>query len=33
MSDEHGELFHQSISTMEKRYQGKWSLGMLADYC
>ncbi|UYV65433.1 hypothetical protein LAZ67_3004374 [Cordylochernes scorpioides] len=21
------------ISSMEKRYQGKWSPGMLADYC
>jgi hypothetical protein len=32
-SDEHGERFHQEISNMEKRYQGKWSLNMLADYC
>jgi hypothetical protein len=32
-SDEHGERFHQGISNMEKRYQGKWSLSMLADYC
>ncbi|UYV73962.1 hypothetical protein LAZ67_11001610 [Cordylochernes scorpioides] len=33
VSDEHGERFHQDISSMEKRYQGKWSPGMLADYC
>lgn len=33
VSDEHGELFHQQISTMEKRYIGKWSSNMLADYC
>ena len=33
VSDEHGERFHQDISTMEKRYQGKWSTTMLADYC
>jgi hypothetical protein len=33
VSDEHGERFHQDISNMEKRYQGKWSLSMLADYC
>ncbi|UYV77336.1 hypothetical protein LAZ67_15000546 [Cordylochernes scorpioides] len=33
VSDEHGERFHQYISSMEKRYQGKWSPGMLADYC
>jgi hypothetical protein len=33
VSDEHGERFHQDTSNMEKRYQGKWSLSMLADYC
>jgi len=33
VSDEHGEGFHQEIATMEKRYQGKWSTSMLADYC
>ena len=33
VSDEHGERFHQDISSMEKRYQGKWSCAMLADYC
>ena len=33
VSDEHGERFHQDIATMEKRYQGKWSPSMLADYC
>ncbi|UYV79931.1 K02A2.6-like [Cordylochernes scorpioides] len=32
-SDEHGERFHQDISSMEKRNQGKWSPGMLSDYC
>jgi hypothetical protein len=32
-SDEHGERFHQEIATMEKKYQGKWSTSMLADYC
>ena len=32
-SDEHGERFHQDIATIEKRYQGKWSTTMLADYC
>ncbi|UYV82268.1 hypothetical protein LAZ67_21001510 [Cordylochernes scorpioides] len=26
-SDEHGERFHQDISSIEKRYQGKWSPG------
>jgi hypothetical protein len=33
VSDEHGQRFHQDISNMEKRYQGKWSLSTLADYC
>ena len=33
VSDEHGERFHQDISVMESRYQGKWSASMLADYC
>ncbi|UYV73664.1 hypothetical protein LAZ67_11000266 [Cordylochernes scorpioides] len=33
VSDEHGERFHQDISSMEKRYQGKWSHAMLAIYC
>jgi hypothetical protein len=28
-----GERFHQGIYNMETRYQGKWSLSMLADYC
>jgi hypothetical protein len=31
VSDEHGERFHQDISNMENRYQGKWSLSMLAE--
>lgn len=33
VSDEHGERFHQDISVMEKRYKGKWSAAMLADFC
>ncbi|UYV83562.1 hypothetical protein LAZ67_23001462 [Cordylochernes scorpioides] len=33
VSDEHGERFHKAISSMEKRYQGKWSPAMLADDC
>ncbi|XP_034195319.2 uncharacterized protein LOC117611480 [Osmia lignaria lignaria] len=33
VSDEHGECFHQDIFRMEKRYQGKKSCAMLADYC
>jgi len=33
VSDEHSERFHQDIMAMEKRYQAKWTSGMLADYC
>jgi len=33
VSDEYGEHFHQDISSMEKRYQGKWNCAMLPDYC
>ncbi|UYV75878.1 hypothetical protein LAZ67_13001645 [Cordylochernes scorpioides] len=33
VSDKNGERFHQDISSMEKRYQGKWCPGILADYC
>lgn len=33
ISDEHSERFHQDIATMEKRYKGKWSPNMLADFC
>ena len=33
VSDEHGERFHQDISVMEQRFKGKWSPGILADYC
>jgi hypothetical protein len=33
VSDEHGERFHQDVAVMEKRYKGKWSPAMLADFC
>jgi len=33
VSDEHGERFHQDISSMEKRYQGKWNWAMLTNFC
>lgn len=33
VSDEHGKRFHQDIASIEKRYTGKWSPNMLADYC
>jgi len=33
LSDEQGERFHQDISEMEVRYQGRRGAAMLADYC
>ena len=33
VSDEHGERFHQDIIKMESNYQGKWSTGMMGDFC
>jgi len=33
VSDEHGEHFHQDISSMEKMYQGTWNCAVLADCC
>jgi hypothetical protein len=32
-SEEQGERFHQDIRVMEERYQGRWDVNMLADYC
>ena len=32
VSDEHGKRFNQDILAMEKRFQGKWTSSMLADY-
>ena len=31
--DEHGEIFHHDIATIDKRYQGKCSISSLAEYC
>jgi hypothetical protein len=28
-----GERFHQDIKKMEKRYQGRWNVNMMRDYC
>ncbi|BFZ15669.1 hypothetical protein BsWGS_18707 [Bradybaena similaris] len=33
VSEEQGERFHQDIREMEKRYQGRWNVNMVADYC
>ena len=33
VSEEHGERFHQDIKCMETRYQDRWDVSMMADYC
>lgn len=33
VSEEQGERFHQDIKDMETRYQGRWDVAMMADYC
>ena len=31
-SEQQGKRFHQDISEMERRYQGRWNVAMLVDY-
>ncbi|GFX88832.1 uncharacterized protein TNCV_2575391 [Trichonephila clavipes] len=31
--EEQGERFHQDIKEMERRYQGRWNVNMMANYC
>ncbi|GBM92998.1 hypothetical protein AVEN_161839-1 [Araneus ventricosus] len=33
VSEEQSERFHQDIKEMERRYQGKRNVSMIADYC
>ncbi|GBN17364.1 hypothetical protein AVEN_149643-1 [Araneus ventricosus] len=33
VSEESGERFHQDIKEMKRRYQGKWNVSMIAEYC
>ncbi|GBL73051.1 hypothetical protein AVEN_128213-1 [Araneus ventricosus] len=33
VSEEQGVTFHQDIKEMERRYQGKWNVSLIADYC
>lgn len=33
LSEEQGERFHQDVKEMERRYQGRWNVNMIADYC
>ena len=32
-SEEQGERFHQDIGQMEQRYQGRWNINLMADFC
>lgn len=32
-NQEQGEWFHQDIKTMETRYQVRWNVYIMADYC
>ena len=33
VSDEQGERFHQDISVIERRYQGRYDANMMGDFC
>ena len=33
VSDEQGERFHQDISVIEGRYQGRYDAKMMGDFC
>jgi hypothetical protein len=33
VSEEQGECFHQDVKEMERRYQGRWNVNMMRDYC
>ncbi|GBN74833.1 hypothetical protein AVEN_137483-1 [Araneus ventricosus] len=32
-SEEQGKRLHQGVRDIERRYQGRWDVNMLADYC
>lgn len=32
-NEEREERLHQDIKTMETRYQSRWNINMMADYC
>jgi hypothetical protein len=33
VSEEQGERFHQDLKDVERRYQGRWDVNMMTDYC
>jgi hypothetical protein len=33
VSEEQSERFHQDLKDLKRRYQGRWNVNMMADYC
>ena len=33
MSEKHGKRSYKDIKSMETRYQGRWDVPMMTDYC
>jgi hypothetical protein len=33
VSEEQGEMLQQDLKDVERRYQGRWDVNMMADYC
>jgi hypothetical protein len=33
VSEEQGERFHQDLKDVERCYQGRWDVNMMANYC
>jgi hypothetical protein len=33
VGEEQGERFHQDLKYVERRYQGRWDVNMMANYC
>jgi hypothetical protein len=33
VSEEQGERFHQDLKDVERSYQGRWDVNMMANYC
>ena len=33
VSEEEGERFHEDIKEMEQRYQSRWNINMIEEYC
>ena len=33
VSEEQAERFHQDLKDVERRYQGRWDVNIMADYC